>query len=173
MEDLQAIVGVDYQGGGVAEVVQNVVQSMDMDRLSALSALMTDYLCEQDLALYLLKADVELRTNAVGERHSSVADTYHNMACVLKTQGKLDEAMAMHQKALEIKVETLGERHSSVGDTCYNMAFGKEKLGDFEQAAELFERCVTCYSNAYGAHHEETVDAQDQLVRIRKLATTP
>ena len=173
MEDLQAIVGVDYQGGGVAEVVQNVVQSVDMDRLSALSTLMTDYLCEQDLALYLLKAAAKLRITAVGERHSSVGQTYNNMADVLATQGKLDEAMAMYQKALEIKVETLGERHSSVGDTCYNMALGKEKLGDLEQAAELFERCVTCYSNAYGEHHEETVDAQDQLVRIRKLITTP
>ena len=109
----------------------------------------------------------------LGERHSSVGDTYNNMANVLQTQGKLDEAMAMYQKALEIYLETLGDRHSSVGDTCYNLAFGKEKLGDFEQAAELFERCVTCYSNAYGEHHEETVDAQDQLVRMRKLITTP
>ena len=40
------------------------------------------------------------------------------------------------------------------------MALVKKKLGDFEEAAELFERCVTCYSNAYGERHKETVNAQ-------------
>ena len=54
-----------------------------------------------------------------------------------------------------------------------NMALVQETLGDFEQAAELFEGCVACYSEAYGEQHEETVDAQKQLVRIRKLITTP
>jgi tetratricopeptide (TPR) repeat protein len=39
----------------------------------------------------------------VGEDHSSVVETYVNMARVLYSQGKIDDAMVLYEKAFEIK----------------------------------------------------------------------
>jgi hypothetical protein len=46
--------------------------------------------------------------------------TYNNMANVLKSQGILDNAMVLYEKALEIYKRTLGEEHLSVANT-YSM----------------------------------------------------
>jgi hypothetical protein len=48
--------------------------------------------------------------------------TYNNMWFVSLSQGKLEDAMKLHRKALEIKKKTLGEDHSSVAMTHNNMA---------------------------------------------------
>lgn len=48
---------------------------------------------------------VAIRIKALGPDHGSVGTTYNNMAVVLKSQGKLDEAMVMYQKALAIKIK--------------------------------------------------------------------
>jgi tetratricopeptide (TPR) repeat protein len=54
--------------------------------------------------------------------------TYNNMAIVLESQGKLEDAMELHRKALEIMKKTSGEDHSSVADTYNNMEELWEKI---------------------------------------------
>ena len=50
----------------------------------------------------MYKKALGIKLKTLGEEHSSVADTYNNMAIVLNRQGKYDEAMAMYKKALGI-----------------------------------------------------------------------
>lgn len=46
--------------------------------------------------------------------HSSVPNMCNNMACLLESQGKLEDGMKWVGKALEIKKKTLGEDHLDV-----------------------------------------------------------
>jgi tetratricopeptide (TPR) repeat protein len=70
-----------------------------------------------DDAMELYGKALETYKKTLGEDHSSVADTYNNMAIVLQSQEKLDDAMELYWKALEIDKKTLGEEYSSVTST--------------------------------------------------------
>ena len=57
---------------------------------------------------------LEIKKNALGENHPSVATSYNNLAELLKDQNKLAEAEAMFRQALAIRKNALGEDHPSL-----------------------------------------------------------
>jgi pentatricopeptide repeat protein len=88
-----------------------------------------------------------------------VADTYNNMAIVLRSQGKLDDAMELHRKALDIKQKTLGEDHSSLADTYNNMANILQSQGMLEDAMELYGKALEIKMKTLGEDHSSVAMA--------------
>jgi tetratricopeptide (TPR) repeat protein len=71
-----------------------------------------------------------------------VASTYNNMAVVLHSQGKLDDAMELYGKALEIHKKTLGEDHWSAASTSNNMAIVLRSQGKLDDAMDLYGKAL-------------------------------
>ena len=65
---------------------------------------------------------LSIRLKKLGNDHPGVADTYNNMAEVLHTGAKYEEALAMYEKALSIKLKKLGDDHPDVAMAYNNMA---------------------------------------------------
>ena len=74
---------------------------------------------------------------------------------VYQRQGKYEQALVQHQKALEAFLAVYGQEHHS----WYNIADLKEAQGDLEEARTLFLECEQIYANVLGVDHEETLDA--------------
>jgi tetratricopeptide (TPR) repeat protein len=79
---------------------------------------------------------LEIKKKTLGEDHSSVADTYNNMTVVLRSQGKLDDAMELYRKALEIYNKTLWEeaRRKSRVDSARKASVARICSRTFDQA---------------------------------------
>jgi tetratricopeptide (TPR) repeat protein len=91
-------------------------------RLEKLGDLFRKQLCEYHWALELYRKALEIYKKILGEDHLDVANTYNNIANVMESHGKLEDAMELYRKALKIKKKTLGEEHWSVASTSNNMA---------------------------------------------------
>ncbi|RYO81839.1 hypothetical protein DL763_008436 [Monosporascus cannonballus] len=52
-----------------------------------------------------------LREEVLGRKHPDTLDSMNNLACVLRSQGKHDEAEQMHRQALELREAVLGSGH--------------------------------------------------------------
>ena len=85
---------------------------------------------------------LEIKKKNLGEDHTSVANTYNNMAFVYDTQGKLDEKMKLYSKSLEIKKKNLGENHTSVANTYNNMALVYSQQGKLDEAIKLYNKSL-------------------------------
>ena len=113
-----------------------------------------------------LKA-LAIRIKALGKEHPDVGRSFNNIAIVLEAQGKPDDSLQMYENALAIRIKAFGQEHPDVGDTCYNMAQLAEDQDQLAKALELFTKAVTAYERSYGAGHSETVDAKEQVTRVR------
>ncbi|KAL7276087.1 hypothetical protein RUND412_000934 [Rhizina undulata] len=59
---------------------------------------------------------------ALGKDHLSTLSTVNNMAVIFDSQGRYDEALEYHQKALAEKEKALGMDHPAILDTVHNIA---------------------------------------------------
>ena len=69
------------------------------------------------MAEELLLKSLKIKTQFLSLNHTSVADTYHNLAGIYKIFRKYNLAEELYIKALKIKTEQLGLNHLSVADT--------------------------------------------------------
>ena len=78
---------------------------------------------------------------------------------VYQRQGKYEQALVQHQKALEVWLAVFGHQHDDVAMAKYHIAEVKEAQGELEEARSLFLECEQIYANVLGVDHEETLDA--------------
>ena len=83
----------------------------------------------------------------------SVAKSHMGIGNVYQRQGKYEQALAQHQKALEVFLAVYGQEHRT-----WRLCL-KEAQGDLEEARSLFLECEQIYANVLGVDHEETLDA--------------
>jgi len=80
-----------------------------------------------------------------------------NLAVVLDSRGKYDEAEMMHRQALELKERVLGKEHPSTLTSVYCLAYllhGQEQYGD---ASILYQRASLGYQRILGSDHPTTL----------------
>ena len=112
------------------------------------------------------KKCLAIQFKALGERHPSVATTFHNIGFVYRQQGKHEMALEQYAKCLAIKITALGEDHPDVAKTYNSVAVAKcdmadvlEKQGELARAGGLFRESAAIFSKVHGAQHEETLGA--------------
>merc|ERR1719331_2100228 len=120
------------------------------------------------LEYYHKAHDIKMET--LGEKHPSVAATFHNMANIYRRQNEYTKALEYYDKALQIRLASLGDIHPSVGDTYYNMGMlfrwmhrpGEEHYKD--KALKAFRAAYKAYLETYGPDNQETLDAKQQMM---------
>jgi tetratricopeptide (TPR) repeat protein len=86
----------------------------------------------------LLRSSIaKLKLRPGGRSHESAATAINNLAFLLKTEGRYDEALDLYTEALEIRTEVLGEMHPDTIISKSNLAELYRKMGNEAAALEL------------------------------------
>jgi hypothetical protein len=75
---------------------------------------------------------------------------------VLESQGKYDEAEAMHRRALEGSEKVLGREHPNTLTSVYHLAFLFHRRQHYSTAVGLYQRAHKGYVKVLGAEHPTT-----------------
>lgn len=110
LAEMQLIVGDQYvpaakgtSGAIVLEqLVLDVVESRDFERLDNMVQFCSAYLSLDDLALYIEKTNLTVTIEAKGKDHIDVGQKHRKIGVLLQSSHKYDEAMPFFEKALAI-----------------------------------------------------------------------
>jgi tetratricopeptide (TPR) repeat protein len=149
LEDMAVIVGQDFvpaeDGTPAADVmediVSDVVESKDSDRLYKMAALCGTYVVELDLAVYIYKILVEVILAEHGFESEAAGRSFNNLANVLCAQDKLGEAMEMYEKSLASRL-ALGPDNSDVAKAYTGIANVLQAQGKLGEAMGMHEKAL-------------------------------
>src|SRR5947208_15125339 len=85
------------------------------------------------------------------------------LAVVFHKQGRYDDALEWHERALAGKEKTLGKDHPSTLDTVNNMAVVFHKQGRYDDALEWYERALAGKERTLGKDDPSTLDTVNNM----------
>jgi tetratricopeptide (TPR) repeat protein len=98
----------------------------------------------------LFRRAVEIGERALGKDDPNVATGYNNLAELLRTQGKYDQAELLYRRAIEIGERVLGKDHPDVARDYSNLALLLHAQGKYEQAEPLYRRAIEINETVLG-----------------------
>lgn len=99
-----------------------------------------------------------------GEDHPQTAMTLDNLAAALERQGQIDEALALHRKALPILERALGPESTVVAVSLRDHARALASGEQWPQASRMLQRSARIFSEA-GASPAELAETRFDLAR--------
>ena len=100
---------------------------------------------------------------AFGADHINTADTINNLGSIYSRQGKYDEAIAQHERALRIKEKAFGADHINTASTINNLGLTYDSQGKYNEAIAQYERALRIKEKAFGADHINTAGTINNL----------
>lgn len=99
---------------------------------------------------------LDLMTSITSPCHRSKASTYNGLAICLKSQGKYDEALETHKKALAIKLQILEPDDADIALTYHGMGVVVDYQDKFDEANTLYRKAlaIRCVGDAFLNLHE-------------------
>jgi tetratricopeptide (TPR) repeat protein len=88
---------------------------------------------------------METTMRVFGEEHRSTLSSLSNLGIVLTSQGKLEEAEAMHRRALDGYEKVLGSEHPDTLSSVDHLAYFLRKQHRYEDALALYKRAISGY----------------------------
>ena len=83
---------------------------------------------------------LELREKVLGQEHPDTLTSMNNLAMVLSSQGKYEEAEEMHRQTLELREKVLGKEHPYTLTSMNNLAVVLSSQGKYEEARRCIDR---------------------------------
>lgn len=174
LKDMATIVGPHFapaeDGVAAAAVLEDIVvdalESKDGDRLQTLRLLMSEYLSEFNLAIYVGRARLAVAIEEKGPDHADVGMAYNNIAIALHEQSKYDEALAMYQKALGIYVKAVGPDHVNVSGLYNNIAVVLENQGKYDDAMPMYKKALVIRVKALGPDHGDVGSTYNNIAVV-------
>ncbi len=119
-----------------------------------------------DLAQPHLERALSASQSAFGPDHARTLTAMNNLATLSADQGRLDEALKMHEQTLEARLRTLGEQNPDTLFSMNNLGDLYRERGRLAEAETLLRKTVELRRRLLGDQHPET------LVSINNLGTT-
>lgn len=107
------------------------------------------------LATQQYRISLELRENAYGKDDPRLLSSLANLAFLLRTEGKLEEALLYMRRGMDMAIANLGEEHQNTATLMNNYSDLLEALGKLEQAIEYGRRALAIREKILGADHLE------------------
>jgi len=98
-----------------------------------------------------------------GNPPAAVADLETSLGAVLYAQGKYEEALGYHERALTTYEALLGPDHPDVALALNNVGNALEEQGKYEEALGYHERALVIYEAALGPNHPTVAFALHNL----------
>jgi CHAT domain-containing protein/Tfp pilus assembly protein PilF len=122
-----------------------------------------------DLGKYEQAEALFRRALAVFERQQqaeSVEEMLNNLGVTYARREQLDQALAMHQRALQLGEARLGKEHVGLTDVLYNVAKVHDAMGNYAEAERIFLRALAAIERSPRA------DVRKQAEVLAGLGTT-
>ncbi|KAF2999044.1 hypothetical protein E8E15_000155 [Penicillium rubens] len=129
-------------------VLQSICDVDDEDRLNAATLLSNS------------------RENALGREHPDTLTSVSDLGLVLSSQGKYDEAEAMHRRALEARENALGREHPDTLTSVSNLGDVLSSQGVYEEAEAMHRRALEARENVLGREHPDTLTSVSDLGNV-------
>jgi tetratricopeptide (TPR) repeat protein/predicted Ser/Thr protein kinase len=107
---------------------------------------------------------------ALGGDARTEAQILNHLGNVMGASGELDEATALHHRALELRRETLGDTHPAIGGTLNNLAILANMRGRHEESAELVMQALEIDEKTVGPDHPMVASGFSTLGDARRGA---
>jgi primosomal replication protein N len=110
----------------------------------------------------------------LSKEHPSTLDSMNNLANVLDSQGKYEEAEAMHQQTLQLKEKVLGKEHPSTPESINNLALVLNHQGKYKEAEVMHRQTLQMIEKVLSKEHPSTVariNIINTLASINNLAS--
>ncbi len=95
-----------------------------------------------------------------------------NLATILDSQGKLQEAETLLSDALIIEMDVLGENNVETAVTMNNLGVLNTHLGRLDRAEKLLQQSVDIRRRVYGDHHHLTICASQNVEYVQNKMKT-
>ncbi len=89
--------------------------------------------------------------------HPDTLASVHNLAQVLRDQGKYDVVEELHRRALKGKEKMLGVEHPDTLTSVYCLAYLLGTQERYEDATVLYQRAIAGYRKTLTSHHPRTI----------------
>ena len=87
----------------------------------------------------------------------------NNLALVLDSQGRYEEAEQMHWQTLELKEKALSKEHPSTLGSMNNLALVINSQGRYEEAEQMHRQTLELKEKVLGKEHPSTLDSMNNL----------
>lgn len=118
---------------------------------------------EYDKAINHFKKALDIKIQALGEKHPSVADTYGNLGIAYGSKGEYDKAINYFEKALDIKIPVMGEKHSDVAKTYSNLGIVYRSKDEYDKAIDYYKKALDIKIPALGEQHSSVAQTYHNL----------
>jgi tetratricopeptide (TPR) repeat protein len=102
----------------------------------------------------------------LGKEHPDTLTSMNNLAGVLDSQGKYEEAEAMYRQTLASREKVLGKEHPSTLMSVYCLAYLLAKQDLYEKAHTLYQRACNGYSVVLGDDHPTARACQQHYLEM-------
>jgi hypothetical protein len=109
------------------------------------------------------------RETVLGRERPDTLTSVSQLATVLSSQGRYDEAEAMHRQTLATREKVLGREHPDTLTSVYCLAYLLAKQHMFEESLHLYKRACHGYSKVLGEHHPTARACWQHCSEVLKL----
>jgi tetratricopeptide (TPR) repeat protein len=100
---------------------------------------------------------------ALGKEHPDMLASVSNLATILQSQGKYEEAESMNQRALEGFEKALGKEHPDTLASVSNLATILRTQEKYEEAESMNQRALEGFEKALEKEHPDTLTSVSNL----------
>jgi tetratricopeptide (TPR) repeat protein/tRNA A-37 threonylcarbamoyl transferase component Bud32 len=93
--------------------------------------------------------------NRLDEGSDLEARLYYNLANLRYAQGRYDDAISFHKRALELREAVFGPKHVKVGESLRGLGTAYEAAGRFDEAVDQQRRAQMVLESLLGPNHPE------------------
>ena len=109
-----------------------------------------------DKAEVQLKQALQIRQSLFGENNDKTASSINNLAGILHSEGELDRAKKLYEKAIEIHRRFPKPKHVELADALNNCGILNLDLGNYDEAIKYFNEAYAIYLEVYGKQNDNT-----------------
>lgn len=178
LKELEIVVGPDFVATEdddsaptvLEQLAGDVAASSDVERMYTFALLCKDFLEIFDLAVYIMKATINVATGDETKRKTNkiVAWLDNDIGEVYTLQSKFVDAMKHFDRSLAAKIEYAGKDHEDVGYTYSNMATCMRDKRAYEEASTYYEKALGILQEALGMNDPAVLKAQSSLAKLRR-----
>ncbi len=105
-----------------------------------------------DAAFHSMQRAKTIYEASLRPMHPLLGSIYGNMALVLESLGREEEAIEHHQMAIEVLEQSLGPGHPNVANKRLNLGALLSNLGRTKEASQELRKAITIYEASLGTH---------------------
>ncbi len=110
-----------------------------------------------DQARRLLEGALAIQRQVHGGDHSEVAAALHDLAYLLRDQGRLGESEPLFRESLAMRRRLFGDEHLDVVISLNGLAYLLRGRGDFAESTVLYREALETGRKLFGAKHRQIV----------------